>query len=149
YGVDSDKYVYVFGGGPSPALIYRLKSSDLGLGNATISIRPLPDVDNDTYRDFAIIAPNASQVGEQVVLWDMFNLNITNTSPGSLPDYSYTTVSYFLNAGAKVYLPALWAGLGLIVVLLVVKVAAKIVGVWPLTRRFGFGVRESHYSTML
>ncbi|MHB1037273.1 MAG: cation:proton antiporter [Pirellulales bacterium] len=63
--------------------------------------------------------------------------------------FAFLTPFYFLNAGAKVYLPALWAGLGLIVVLLVVKVAAKIVGVWPLTRRFGFGVRESHYSTML
>lgn len=63
--------------------------------------------------------------------------------------FAFLTPFYFLNAGTKVFLPALWSGLGLILVLLVVKVAAKIVGVWPLTRAFGFGNRESNYTTML
>ena len=53
--------------------------------------------------------------------------------------FALLTPFYFLNAGMKVYLPALWVGLGLVVVLLAVKMATKMVGVWPLTRLFGFG----------
>jgi Kef-type K+ transport system membrane component KefB len=63
--------------------------------------------------------------------------------------FAFLTPFYFLNAGMKVYLPALWAGLGLIVVLLVVKLATKMIGVWPLTRMFRFGARESNYTTLL
>jgi Kef-type K+ transport system membrane component KefB len=47
--------------------------------------------------------------------------------------FALLTPFYFLNAGMKVYLPALWAGLGLIVILLAVKMATKVVGVWPMT----------------
>jgi Kef-type K+ transport system membrane component KefB len=63
--------------------------------------------------------------------------------------FAFLTPFYFLNAGMKVYAPALWAGLGLIVVLLLVKMATKLVGVWPLTRLFCFGLRESNYTTLL
>jgi Kef-type K+ transport system membrane component KefB len=63
--------------------------------------------------------------------------------------FAFLTPFYFLNAGMKVYIPALWAGLGLIVVLLLVKLVTKLVGVWPLTRWFQFGVRESNYTTLL
>jgi Kef-type K+ transport system membrane component KefB len=63
--------------------------------------------------------------------------------------FALLTPFYFLNAGMKVYLPALWAGLGLVVVLLAVKMATKVVGVWPLTRVFGFKVREGNYTTLL
>jgi Kef-type K+ transport system membrane component KefB len=63
--------------------------------------------------------------------------------------FAFLTPFYFLNAGMKVYLPALWAGLGLIVVLLLVKLVAKFVGVWPITRAFRFGARESNYTTLL
>ena len=63
--------------------------------------------------------------------------------------FALLTPFYFLNAGMKVYLPALWAGLGLVVVLLAVKMATKVVGVWPLTRFFGFGLREGNYTTLL
>jgi len=63
--------------------------------------------------------------------------------------FALLTPFYFLNAGMKVYLPALWAGLGLVVVLLAVKVATKVVGIWPLTRFFGFGMREGNYTTLL
>jgi Kef-type K+ transport system membrane component KefB len=37
----------------------------------------------------------------------------------------------------------------LIFVLLAVKIAAKFVGVWPLTRAFRMPARESHYTTLL
>jgi Kef-type K+ transport system membrane component KefB len=63
--------------------------------------------------------------------------------------FALLTPFYFLNAGMKVYLPALWVGLGLVVVLLAVKMATKVVGVWPMTRLFGFGLREGNYTTLL
>jgi Kef-type K+ transport system membrane component KefB len=63
--------------------------------------------------------------------------------------FALLTPFYFLNAGMKVYLPALGAGLGLVIVLLIVKVTAKTIGVWPLARLFGMGVRESNYTTLL
>ncbi len=63
--------------------------------------------------------------------------------------FALLTPFYFLNAGMKVYLPALWVGLGLVVILLAVKIATKVVGVWPLTRFFGFAVREGNYTTLL
>jgi Kef-type K+ transport system membrane component KefB len=63
--------------------------------------------------------------------------------------FALLTPFYFLNAGMKVFVPALWAGLGLIVILLLVKMITKVVGVWPLTRYFRFGLRESNYTTML
>ena len=63
--------------------------------------------------------------------------------------FALLTPFYFLNAGIKVYLPALWAGVGLVIVLLVVKMATKVVGVWPLTRVFGFKTRDGNYTTLL
>jgi Kef-type K+ transport system membrane component KefB len=63
--------------------------------------------------------------------------------------FAFLTPFYFLNAGIKVYGPAVWAGLGLIVVLLLVKIATKFAGVWPLTRLFRFGAREGNYTTLL
>lgn len=63
--------------------------------------------------------------------------------------FAFLTPFYFLNAGMKVDVAALWGGLGLIVVLLLVKLLTKLIGVWPLTRAFRFGVRESHYTTLL
>ena len=56
--------------------------------------------------------------------------------------FALLTPFYFLLAGTKVYMPALWTGLGLIVVLLAVKMVTKIVGVWPLTQFCGLGRRE-------
>lgn len=63
--------------------------------------------------------------------------------------FALLTPFYFLNAGMKVYLPALWAGFGLVVILLAIKMATKVVGIWPLTRFFGFRVREGNYTTLL
>jgi Kef-type K+ transport system membrane component KefB len=63
--------------------------------------------------------------------------------------FAFLTPFYFLNAGMKVYAPALWSGLGMIVILLLVKLLTKFVGVWPLTRLFRFGSRECNYTTLL
>ncbi len=63
--------------------------------------------------------------------------------------FAFLTPFYFLNAGMKVYTPALWTGLGLVIILLLVKLVTKMIGVWPITRWFRFGVRESNYTTLL
>src|SRR5262249_53414421 len=46
-------------------------------------------------------------------------------------------------------LPALAAGIGLIVLLLAVKVFSKFVGVWPLTQAFHLSVSIGNYMTLL
>jgi len=63
--------------------------------------------------------------------------------------FAFLTPFYFLNAGMKIDAAALWSGLGLILVLLAVKLLTKMIGVWPLTRMFRFGMRESNYTTLL
>jgi len=54
-----------------------------------------------------------------------------------------------IKAGLYVRLDLVLASLGLIVLLLLVKIAAKFIGVWPLTRAFKFSVREANYTTLL
>jgi Kef-type K+ transport system membrane component KefB len=63
--------------------------------------------------------------------------------------FAFLTPFYFLNAGMKVNASAVAASLGLIVLLLIVKLITKTIGVWPLTRLFRFGLRESAYTTLL
>jgi Kef-type K+ transport system membrane component KefB len=63
--------------------------------------------------------------------------------------FGLLTPFYFLKAGALVSLPAVFAGAGIIVALLAVKMSAKLVGIWPLTRVFRFGKREGNYTTLL
>ena len=63
--------------------------------------------------------------------------------------FTMLTPFYFLKAGLFVSLPALAAGGGLAVALLGVKMASKLIGVWPLTRAFKMGPREGNYTTML
>jgi Kef-type K+ transport system membrane component KefB len=64
---------------------------------------------------------------------------------------AFTTLTpfYFIKAGLFVSLPALLTSAGLIVMLLGVKMATKLIGVWPLARGFGLGTRESNYTTLL
>jgi Kef-type K+ transport system membrane component KefB len=63
--------------------------------------------------------------------------------------FTIFTPFYFLKAGLYVSLPAVWVSLGVIVVLLILKVATKAIGVWPLARAFKMDRRESGYSTLL
>jgi Kef-type K+ transport system membrane component KefB len=63
--------------------------------------------------------------------------------------FSLLTPFYFLKAGLFVALPAVVAGFGLIVAMLAVKIVAKLVGVWPLTRAFRMDPREGVYTTLL
>lgn len=63
--------------------------------------------------------------------------------------FSLLTPFYFIKAGLFVSLPAVAAGAGLIAALLAVKIAAKTVGVWPVSRAFGLPAREANYTTLL
>ena len=63
--------------------------------------------------------------------------------------FSLLTPFYFIKAGLLVSLPAVVASIGLILVLLGVKVGAKVVGVWPLARAFRMPVRDANYTTLL
>lgn len=63
--------------------------------------------------------------------------------------FALLTPFFFIKAGTLVSLPALIASFGLLVALFWVKMAAKIVGIWPLCRLFGLPLRESNYTTLL
>jgi Kef-type K+ transport system membrane component KefB len=63
--------------------------------------------------------------------------------------FSLLTPFYFIKAGLLVSLPAIAAGAGLIAVLLLIKVGAKTIGVWPVSRLAGLAVREANYTTLL
>jgi Kef-type K+ transport system membrane component KefB len=63
--------------------------------------------------------------------------------------FSLLTPFYFLKAGSLVSLPAMVAGSGLIALFLGVKLATKVLGVWPTARAFGLPVREANYTTLL
>jgi len=63
--------------------------------------------------------------------------------------FSLLTPFYFIKAGLLVSLPAVVASIGLILVLLGVKVGAKVVGVWPLARIFRMPTRDANYTTLL
>lgn len=63
--------------------------------------------------------------------------------------FALLTPFYFIKAGTLVSLPAVWAGAGLIGLLLVLKVATKFLGVLPLARYFKFPPREQYFTTLL
>jgi Kef-type K+ transport system membrane component KefB len=63
--------------------------------------------------------------------------------------FTIFTPFYFIKAGLYVSLPALWAALGVIAVLLLLKLGTKFVGVWPLAKVFYMRTREANYTTLL
>jgi Kef-type K+ transport system membrane component KefB len=63
--------------------------------------------------------------------------------------FGLLTPFYFLRAGSLVSVPALVAAPLAFVALLAVKVASKVVSVYPLTRAFGSPRREGAYTTLL
>jgi Kef-type K+ transport system membrane component KefB len=54
-----------------------------------------------------------------------------------------------VKAGTLNSLPALLTGLLLVIALLGVKMLAKFVGIWPLSRAFQLSKREGNYTTLL
>ena len=63
--------------------------------------------------------------------------------------FSLLTPFYFLKAGLLVSLTAVVAGAGLIAAFLLVKLGAKVAGVWPISRGLGLGTHEANYTTLL
>jgi len=63
--------------------------------------------------------------------------------------FSLLTPFYFLKAGLLVSVGAVVAGAGLIGGFLLVKVGAKVVGVWPVSRGLGLATRDANYATLL
>jgi Kef-type K+ transport system membrane component KefB len=63
--------------------------------------------------------------------------------------FALLTPIYFLKAGSLVRFETVVAAAGLIGVLLAVKMVTKFVGIWPLTRAFGFARREGMYTTLM
>jgi Kef-type K+ transport system membrane component KefB len=63
--------------------------------------------------------------------------------------FAMFTPFYFIRAGLYVSLPALWASVGVISVLSVIKVGMKYLGVWPSARIFMMRRREANYTTLL
>jgi Kef-type K+ transport system membrane component KefB len=63
--------------------------------------------------------------------------------------FGLLTPFYFIRAGSFVSLPALAVVPGAFALMLAVKVATKIVGVYPVTRAFGAPRKEGMYTTLL
>jgi Kef-type K+ transport system membrane component KefB len=63
--------------------------------------------------------------------------------------FTIFTPFYFIKAGLYVSFPAMWAAAGVIAVLLLLKVASKFIGVWPLTKVFYMRTREANFTTLL
>jgi Kef-type K+ transport system membrane component KefB len=63
--------------------------------------------------------------------------------------FTIFTPFYFIKAGLYVSLPAMWAAIGIIMVLLTLKIVTKFIGVWPFTKMFYMGNREANYTTLL
>lgn len=63
--------------------------------------------------------------------------------------FAMFTPFYFIKAGLYVSLPALWAAIGVIALLLLLKITSKMIGVWPLARVYKMRAREANYTTLL
>jgi len=63
--------------------------------------------------------------------------------------FTILTPFYFIKAGLFVKASAVVGGFGLILAFLVVKIAAKFLGVMPVTKAFAFARRDAMYTTLL
>lgn len=84
-----------------------------------------------------------------MVLAPVFLSNRTLAQRMRVIAFTILTPFYFLKAGSLVGWGAILNSVGVIGILLGVKVAAKFIGVWPLTRVFRFTQREGMYLTLL
>jgi Kef-type K+ transport system membrane component KefB len=84
-----------------------------------------------------------------LVMAQLFSENRTMVRHLRTTVFAFLTPFYFLKAGMLISLSAVWHGAGLIVALLLVKMATKFIGVWPLARAFRFSPRLGMYTTLL
>jgi Kef-type K+ transport system membrane component KefB len=63
--------------------------------------------------------------------------------------FALLTPFFFLRAGLLISVPALAGGIGVIALLFLTKMVAKLIGVWPVAAAFGVGRRDRNYITLL
>ncbi|HXC76941.1 MAG TPA: cation:proton antiporter [Candidatus Acidoferrum sp.] len=63
--------------------------------------------------------------------------------------FALLTPFFFLRAGLLISAPALVGGAGVIAALFLTKMAAKLIGVWPVAAAFGVARRDRNYLTLL
>jgi Kef-type K+ transport system membrane component KefB len=63
--------------------------------------------------------------------------------------FALLTPFFFLRAGLLISVPALVGGAGVVGLLFLTKMAAKVLGVWPAAAAFGIGRRDRNYITLL
>jgi len=63
--------------------------------------------------------------------------------------FAIFTPFYFMKAGLYVSLPVFYTSIFIILILLVIKVATKFIGVYPLARVSKMRIREANYTTLL
>ncbi|HEY7145351.1 MAG TPA: cation:proton antiporter [Streptosporangiaceae bacterium] len=63
--------------------------------------------------------------------------------------FALLTPFFFLRAGTLIAAPALVSGAGVVALLLLLKLVAKLIGVWPAAAAFGLPRRERAYTTLL
>lgn len=84
-----------------------------------------------------------------MVLAPFFLANRTLSQRMRVTAFTMLTPFYFLKAGSLVKLSSLWTGAASIAIFLLIKMAAKFIGVLPPTKVFGFGKKEGMYTTLL
>jgi Kef-type K+ transport system membrane component KefB len=84
-----------------------------------------------------------------MVLAPFFLQNRTLSHRMRVTAFTMLTPFYFLKAGSLVKLSAMWDSALLILIFLLVKMAAKFIGVWPAAKVFKLGKKESMYTTLL
>lgn len=84
-----------------------------------------------------------------MVLAPFFIANRTLSHRMRVTAFTMLTPFYFLKAGSLVKLSAMVDSFALIIIFLLVKMAAKFIGVWPPTKVFRFSKKESMYTTLL
>jgi Kef-type K+ transport system membrane component KefB len=82
-----------------------------------------------------------------LVLSRMFRQDPKLQSKLRVVGFAFVTPIFFVNGGLNISLPLLWANLGLFACLLGVKLAAKFIGVYPISKLFL--PREATYTTLL
>jgi Kef-type K+ transport system membrane component KefB len=63
--------------------------------------------------------------------------------------FALLTPFFFLRVGLLISVPALAGGIGVIALLFLTKMVAKLIGVWPVAAAFGVGRRDRNYITLL
>ncbi len=84
-----------------------------------------------------------------MVLAPFFLENKTLSHRMRVTAFTILTPFYFLKAGSLVKLSVLLNHSALIAIFLLIKMAAKFIGVWPTAKAFKFGRKESMYTTLL